>query len=103
MNDVYDLVRSLRAATWPRNRHFDAHATATGAEARRLHRFLRAVERDVLAADSVRVRAEGDGVVVIEMAFEAVRLSRVVSLTREEHALLVEDKKIAERLQPVEG
>lgn len=98
MNDVYDLVRSLRAATWPRNRHFDAHATRSGAEARRLHRFLRGVERDLLAADRVHVR-ERDGGVVVEMAFSAVRLQRVVSLTREEHALLAEDEKIAARLQ----
>ncbi len=99
MNDVYDLVRSLRAATWPRNRHFDAHATEAGAEARRLHRFLRAVERDLLAADHVTMR-EHEGGIVVEMAFDAVRLSRVVSLTRQEHALLVEDAQIAARLQP---
>ena len=102
MNDVYALVRSLRAATWPRNRHFDAHATPTGAEARRLHRFLRGVERDLMAADTVRVRSTDEGVVV-EMAFGAVRLSRVVKLTREEHQLLVEDAAIAARLQPENG
>jgi hypothetical protein len=102
VNDVYALVRSLRAATWPRNRHFDAHATATGAEARRLHRFLRAVERDVRAADRVRVRRD-DGGVTVEMEFGAVRLSRVVRLTREEHALLVEDGELALRLAPENG
>jgi hypothetical protein len=99
VNDVYDLVRSLRAATWPRNRHFDAHATKSGAEARRLHRFLRGVERDLLAADRVLVR-ERDGGIVVEMGFEAVRLSRVVSLTRQEHALLVEDPRVATLLRP---
>lgn len=99
MNDVYALVRSLRAATWPRNRHFEDHATPTGAEARRLHRFLRAVERDVRTADSVRVRRADSGVVV-EMTFGAVRLSRVVALSPEELALLVEDPQIAARLQP---
>jgi hypothetical protein len=99
VNDVYALVRSLRAATWPRNRHFDAHATPTGAEARRLHRFLRGVERDVRAADSVRVRRHESGVTV-EMSFGAVRLSRVVTLSREEHALLVEDADMAARLAP---
>jgi hypothetical protein len=101
VNDVYALVRSLRAATWPRNRHFEAHATPTGAEARRLHRFLRGVERDVRAADSVRVRRNGDGQgVTVEMAFGAVRLSRVVTLSRQEHALLVEDADMAARLAP---
>jgi pyridoxine 5'-phosphate synthase PdxJ len=103
VNDVYALVRSLRAATWPRNRHFDAHATPTGAEARRLHRFLRAIERDVLAADSVRVRRASDGAITIEMAFGAVRLSRVVTLAPEEHALLVEDAQMAARLTPENG
>jgi hypothetical protein len=102
VNDVYDLVRSLRAATWPRNRHFDAHATPTGAEARRLHRFLRAVERDVRNADSVKVRRHKGGVVV-EMAFGAVRLSRVVTLSAGEVQLLVEDPDMAVRLQPDEG
>ena len=103
VNDVYDLVRSLRAATWPRNRHFDAHATPTGAEARRLHRFLRGVERDVRTADTVRVRAASDGAVTVEMAFGAVRLSRVVTLSRQEHALLVEDPDMARRLTPEAG
>ena len=102
VNDVYALVRSLRAATWPRNRHFDAHATPTGAQARRLHRFLRAVERDVRAADSVKVRRHKGGVVV-EMAFGAVRLSRVVTLSAEELQLLVEDPDMAARLQPDPG
>jgi len=102
VNDVYALVRSLRAATWPRNRHFDAHATPTGAQARRLHRFLRAVERDVRAADSVKVRRR-EGGVVVEMAFGAVRLSRVVTLSAEELQLLVEDPDMATRLQPDEG
>jgi pyridoxine 5'-phosphate synthase PdxJ len=103
VNDVYALVRSLRAATWPRNRHFDAHATPTGAQARRLHRFLRGVERDVRSADSVRVRRSDGGVVTVEMAFGAVRLSRVVTLTPEEHALLVEDADMAARLRPEHG
>jgi hypothetical protein len=103
VNDVYALVRSLRAATWPRNRHFDAHATPTGAEARRLHRFLRAFERDVRAADSVRVERVDGGGVKVEMAFGAVRLSRVVTLTPDEHALLVEDAEMAERLTPENG
>jgi hypothetical protein len=99
VNDVYALVRSLRAATWPRNRHFEAHATPTGAAARRLHRFLRAVERDLRKADSVRVRRK-EGGVVVQMAFGAVRLSRAVRLSDEELALLVEDPEIAARLVP---
>ncbi len=100
MNDVYALVRSLRDKQWPRNRFFEAHATPSGAEARRLHRFLRAVERDVRGADRVTVRSRDGGGVTLELAFEAVRLTRIVSLTPEEHALLSEDPSLAERLRP---
>lgn len=99
MNDVYDLVRSLRAAAWPRNRHFEAHATQAGAAARRLHRFLRGVERDLLAAAHVAVRRHDTGLVV-ELTFPTVRLSRVVSLTHQEHELLAENADIAARLRP---
>jgi hypothetical protein len=37
--------------------------------------------------------------VVVEMRFPKVRLSRVVALTPEEHALLVEDARLAALLQ----
>ncbi len=100
MNDVYALVRSLRDNSFPRNRFFDAHATPSGAAARRLHRFLRGVERDVLSADRVIVHARADGGVTVELAFDAVRLSRSVVLNAEEHALLVEDARLAPKLQP---
>jgi hypothetical protein len=97
VSDVYALVRSLRAATWSRNRHFDAHATPTGAEARRVHRFLRALERDLHAADAVSVRRQRNAFEV-KLSFPAVRLERVVTLTAEEHAMLVEDARLALRL-----
>lgn len=97
--DVYALVRSLRDKQWPRNRHFEAHATPSGAAARRLHRFLRAVERDVMGADTVGVQRQPDGSVRVELRFAAVRLCRVVMLTREEHELLVEDPRLADKLR----
>ena len=102
MNDVYALVRSLRAKAFPRNRHFEAHATPTGAEARRVHRFLRALERDLRAADHVAVRRR-EGAYVIRMSFPAVRAAREVTLKPEEHALLTEDAQLAQRLALVEG
>ncbi len=98
MNDVYALVRSLRDNRLPRNRHFEVHATPSGAAARRLHRFLRAIERDVMAADAVSVRPR-DGGVVVQLEFESVRLTRAVSLTHEEHALLLEDPPLAAKLR----
>ncbi len=97
MDDVYALYRSIRDNRLPRNRHFEAHASPDCAEARRLHRFLRGVGRDVLAADSVAVHPRSGGV-VLAMAFSAVRLVREVTLTAGEHALLVEDAAVAARL-----
>jgi hypothetical protein len=98
VNDVYALLRAIRDRRLSRNRNFEEHATKHGAEARRLHRFLLAIERDLMAADTVEVR-ERDGGVVISMGFASVRLKRVVSLTVEEHALLAEDPRLAERLR----
>jgi hypothetical protein len=100
VNDVYALVRSLRDKRFPRNRYFDEHATPSGIAARRLHRFLRAVERDILNADCVVVRARAEGGIAVELSFAAVRFSRRVMLTADEHALIVEDARIAARLQP---
>jgi hypothetical protein len=98
VSDVYALVRSIRANRWPRNRHFDEHATPDGVAARRLNRFLRAIERDLLRAARVEVRRDADGF-VISMEFPEVRLTRKVALSAEEHALLVEDQ----RLRPLLG
>jgi len=98
VSDVYALVREIREKRWPRNRFFEAHATPGGAEARRVHRFLRAVEKDLLAADQVEVEREAAGW-RITMRFPSVRLSRVVVLSRDEHAILVEDPRVA-RLFP---
>src|SRR4029079_19267081 len=81
--DVYAVVRSIRENRLPRNRHFDAHQGPLGEEARRLHRFLRAVERDLRAASALWVRANPGGGVVVAMQFPPVRLSRVVALTVE--------------------
>ncbi|HZS38208.1 MAG TPA: hypothetical protein VFF06_15325 [Polyangia bacterium] len=100
MSDVYALVRSIRANRFSRNRHFDEHATPEAAAARRLNRFLRGVERDVMAASHVQARREGERYVVW-MQFVSVRLSRRVALTAEEHALLVEDSRLAPLLTPI--
>lgn len=100
MSDVYALVRDLRENKFPRNRNFEAHEAPLGLEARRLFRFLRGIERDVRAAETVIVeRAEG-GCYTLSLAFPAVRLTRVVSLTAGEYGLLVEDEALATRLQP---
>jgi hypothetical protein len=100
VSDVYALVRDLKENRFPRNRNFDAHTHPMSEEARRLLRFLRGIERDVLGAKEVRVvRADG-GSYTLTLAFPAVRLTRVVSLTPGEYGLLVEDEALAARLQP---
>lgn len=97
MRDVYAIVREIRAERFPRNRNFEAHARAESAEARRLCRFLKGVERDLLAAAHVTVRRAEAGYLV-SMGFPAVRLTREVALADEEHALLAEDPRLAARL-----
>jgi hypothetical protein len=99
VSDVYAIVRSIRENRFPRNRHFEAHATPLSREARRVHRFLRGVERDLLAASSVQIERDGDGFRV-SMRFPAVRAVREVVLTAGEHELLVEDARLAARLSP---
>jgi hypothetical protein len=103
VSDVYALVRSIRENRLPRNRHFEEHEQPVAQEARRLHRFLRAIESDLREATSVEVAPGGAGGVVVTMRFPAVRLSRVVALTREEIALLVEDPQLATVLQLAVG
>ena len=98
--DVYALVREIRERRFPRNRHFDAYETAVGAEARRVHRFLKGIEKDLLAADEVDVEPynadpKGNRGWRITMRFPAVRLRRVVCLTDDERAILLEDPRVA--------
>jgi hypothetical protein len=102
VSDVYAIVRDIRAQRFSRNRHFEAHTSPASIAARRLHRFLKGIERDLQAATSIEVRSS-NGRVVVSMAFNPVRMTRVVSLTSEEHALLVEDPRIAELLQTRSG
>jgi hypothetical protein len=97
--DVYALVREIREKRLPRNRNFDVHATAGGAEARRVHRFLRGIEKDLLAAEEVVVETDANGQWRITMRFPSVRLRRVVSLTNGERAILLEDPRVAPLLQ----
>lgn len=92
---VYEMVRSLRANALPRNRHFDVHASAAGAAARRIHRFLRGVERDLRHATTVRIDAGEGGQRVLTLEFARVRLRRVVSLTSAEYSILAENAENA--------
>jgi hypothetical protein len=103
VSDVYALVRSIRDQQLSRNRHFDEHATVNGAEARRVHRFLRAIERDLLAAAEIEVEREADSRWRISMRFPSVRLRRMVSLSEGERAILVENPRVAALLAAETG
>jgi hypothetical protein len=102
VRDVYVIVREIRAERFPRNRNFEAHARIESVLARRVHRFLRAVERDLLVADEVALARTETGW-LLSLGFPAMRLKREVALTDEEHALLVEDPRLAARLSSVAG
>jgi hypothetical protein len=102
VSDVYAIVRSIREKRFSRNRYFDEHKTEASVEARRVHRFLRAVERDVLAAHDVRVQPKPPGY-QISLGFPDVKLTRVVSLTEEEYGLLVEEPRVAAKLRALLG
>jgi hypothetical protein len=94
VHDVYALVREIREQRFPRNRNFDVYETAFGAKARRVHRFLRGIEKDLLNADEVEVE-HLDGQWRVTMRFPAVRLRRLVCLTDDERAILVEDPRLS--------
>jgi hypothetical protein len=102
VNDVYAIVRSIRENRFSRNQHFEEHLSEASVEARRVHRFLRAIERDLDAASDVRVRRHERGGYTVSMRFPKVRLWREVSLTPEEYALLVEEPRLATLLQPIQ-
>jgi hypothetical protein len=94
---VYALVRSIRDRSFSRNRNFDEHATVNGARARRVHRFLQGVERDLLAADHVELLTADDGY-RLTLSFPSLRMSRMVSLSADDYAILIEDACVAARL-----
>ncbi len=87
------MVRSLRRRELPRNRHFALHDSPVGTQARKLHRFLRAIEGDLERSNDVTARIEGGGC-LLTMRFAAVRLTRVVSLSAADLQLLAENPKI---------
>jgi hypothetical protein len=104
-DDLYAIVRALRREELPRNRHFELHATPEVRAARRLHRFLRGVEKDVRRATEVRVapRPGGPpGSVRLELRHAALRARRTIDLDAHAHALLLEDSDVASALRPLQ-
>ncbi len=96
---VLDLVARMRRGAISRNRDFDIFARAEGeaARARRIHRYLRALEKDL--ADSrarigngitLLVERASDGGRRITIEVPEVRMRRTAILSEEEYALLRE-------------
>jgi hypothetical protein len=100
--EIYRLVRDLRAARLPRNRHFEVHATDEARAARRIHRFLRAVERDLRRSSEVRVSRRPDGSVRLELGIPALQARRTIELSANAHAVLLEDTETASVLARAE-
>ena len=90
-------MRTLRARQLSRNRHFAEHLSPVVKRARAMLRYLRSVEADVLAAESITTRRRGD-TTELELNFPAVRFRRVLVLDKEQLALLCEQERCAERL-----
>jgi hypothetical protein len=99
ISTVLELVARMRRDAFSRNRNFDAfeRADGDGTRARRVWRYLRSLERDLVAWGprvgvglrlGVELRPEGGRRIVIEVP--EVRMRRVAVLTAEEYALLCE-------------
>jgi hypothetical protein len=100
---IYEIVRALRRKELPRNRHFELHATPAVRAARRMHRFLRGVERELGRATAVRVLPLAGGAVRLELHHETLRARRTIDLDPRAHALLLEppvDERVAAALRP---
>ena len=97
-----DLVARMRRESFSRNRNFEvfAHADGESLEARRLWRYLRSLERDLIAYATanlrVELRAGGGHRITIEVP--EVRMKRTALVTAEEYALLREHPDARARL-----
>jgi hypothetical protein len=109
--DLVATVGRMRRDAQSRNRNFDAFARAEMAAkgARRLWRYLRSLELDLLANRSrlgngvnlrIERRTEGGRRIVLEIP--EVRMRRTVLLSAEEFAVLVENPEIRHLLDPFE-
>jgi len=92
------MVRALRDQRLPRNQNFVVHASAFGARARRVHRLLAAVERDLRRATERTLAVREDGA-ELKLQFAEVHSHRVVHLALDELDLLRENPEIRALLE----
>ena len=99
--EVFALVGRLRRGLLSRNRSFGLFLQPAARRAQRLHRRLRALERD-LRAPGAAVRLElGEGAAGtyrLTLDLPHIRLRRIATLAREELELLCEDAVLRARL-----
>lgn len=110
--NVLELVARMRRDAFSRNRNFDAfaEADADARRARRLWRYLRSLEQDLLALGpcigvgvqlKVEPREEGGRRITIEVP--EVRVRRVAVVSAEEYELLREHPDARALLDIAEG
>jgi len=101
---VYAILEALRCGRMSRNRDFAAFATPAAQKAHRVHRRLRALERE-LVAPGIAVRVERANVAAdtfaITLERPAVRLRRIAYVEGAELAFLCENPRLRERLAVV--
>jgi hypothetical protein len=96
VTNVLELVARMRRDAFSRNRNFDAFASADtdAARARRLWRYLRSLEKDLVnagAKDGVSIRLESlDDKHRITIEVPQVRIRRTAIVSHEELELLRE-------------
>lgn len=88
--NVTVYLRAMRRGNWSRNRHFEEHRTPTATRARRLFRLLQSIEQDVGRKGALISARRGDGKVTLWMKNEGLRLERMLRLSEEEFALLLD-------------
>ena len=112
LSSVLELVARMRRDAFSRNRNFDtfARSAGEGVRARRIWRYLRALEREICAhgprvGQGVRMqvepRPEGGRRIVIEVP--EVRMRRVAVLDAAEYALLREHAETRDVLDRIEA
>ena len=97
--NVLELVARMRRDAFSRNRNFDAFATADAdaSRARRIWRYLRSIETDLVAAGprigsgvQLRVEERDEGGRRITFSVPDLKLTRVAIVSAEEWDLLRE-------------
>ena len=98
VSDLERFARRLREEPgFSRNRRFDELSRPEAVKLRRRLRRLDGIARELKTAEQVTLRAE-DGGYRLVLSFPSVRMRRETWLHADEHALLVLDGRLDERM-----